>query len=523
MEKTNVLLITSDQQHFMTLGINNKDISTPNLDRLASLGMVSERAYCPNPTCTPTRASIITGQYPSQHGAWTLGTKLNESKKTIGDHLLEDGYTTSLVGKAHFQQTKQTKEYSSIEALPIIHDVDFWKNYHTKFYGFENIELLRGHTNEYLVGQHYMLWLEAKGFSDWKKYFLEPIGEMTFEKYKNEIELLAQNDGDISKIEKNWGIWDIPEEAHYNTFISERTNYYIEKAVNEDKPFFIWASFPDPHPDYFVPSKYASMYDPKELSLQMREDFELNTMNPITAKTQEMNPDFSEFEESGYCLHGLHSHIQDEESLRQDVAWYYGMVTFMDKHIGKILDKLEEMKILDDTVVIFTTDHGHYFGQHGLIRKGPFHYEDALKVPFLVSYPKKIMPNWKSNSLNSLVDLAPTILDIIGCEIPRSMTGISQKDVWYGIENNAREWVICENRHEQSKLNLRTYIDQRYKLTVFQNQSFGDLYDLKNDPLEQNNLWNNPDYSNLKMELLQKFINAELQKEMIMMPRIANA
>ena len=121
-QRPNLLLITSDQQHWNTLGASNSELQTPHLDRLAREGTTFTRAYCPNPTCTPTRASMITGQYPSQHGAWSLGTKLPESVRTLGDELQTAGYRTALVGKAHFQPLKGTEEFPSLESYPIIQD-----------------------------------------------------------------------------------------------------------------------------------------------------------------------------------------------------------------------------------------------------------------------------------------------------------------------------------------------------------------------------------------------------------------
>ncbi len=523
MDKPNILLITSDQQHYMTMGINNKQIKTPNLDRLAKMGMSMDRTYCPNPTCTPTRASIITGQYPSTHGAWTLGTKLPEDKLTIGDILLDEGYETTLIGKAHFQPTKKTDDYDSLESLPLLHDLEYWREFNEVFYGFKNIELLRNHTNEWLVGQHYVLWLQENGFDNWKKYFLEPVGTMKHAHYVNPLKLLHDNHGDISNCDVPWGVWDIPLEAHYNTFISSRTNAYLEKAVNDNKPFMIWASFPDPHPDYFVPKPYASMYDPEQLDITLADEDEFKYANELVLETQKLNPNFDKYQESGFYTHGLHSHIQDEKSLRQDIAWYYGMVTFMDEHIGKILDKLEALDLIDNTIIIYTSDHGHYFGQHGLIRKGPFHYEDGIKVPFLISYPKMIRQGVRSNGLHSLVDIMPTLLDLVNIDCPINISGVSQKDVLCDRRESVRSEIICENRHERNNLNVRTYVDERYKITVYQDRSFGDMFDLQNDPCELHNLWDEKDYSELKNELLQKFISAELRKEIMMMPRIAHA
>lgn len=518
----NILLITSDQQHYMTLGINNPQIKTPNLDRLCKMGMTFDRAYCPNPTCTPTRASIISGTYPSQHGAWTLGTKLPENTLTIGDILQDYDYETCLIGKAHFQPLAETEQYSSLESYPIMQNLDFWKDYDLPFYGFKTFELLRNHTTEAHVGQHYAIWLEEKGFNDWRDYFLTPTGNMDDTHYKRLEKIVNENDN-ILGTERTWGKWNIPREAHYNEWISERTNHYLEEYKKEDKPFFMWASFPDPHPEYFAPEPYASMYDPASLDLKLLAAGEHQNSTPLIQKTQELNPDYSEYRESEWDIHGCHSHLQEEEELRKDVAVYYGMVTYMDEHIGRILDKLEELEMVEDTLVVFTTDHGHYFGQHGLIRKGPFHYEDGIKVPLIAACPGSIPTNARSNSLQSLVDLTPTFLSALGTEVPISMTGVNQWPVWNGAINNIRDWIICENRHERNNLNMRTYVDNRYKLTVYQKHKFGELYDLQIDPDELNNLWDDPNSQSLKMELYEKYIDAELEKEQVSMPRIKQA
>lgn len=518
--KNNVLLITSDQQHYMTLGINNPEIKTPNLDRLAKMGITMDRTYCPNPTCTPTRASIITGKYPSGHGAWTLGTKLDENTRTIGDVLLENGYETALIGKAHFQPLFGNEKYESIEAYPKLQDLDFWKNYKERFYGFNHIELLRNHTTESHVGQHYALWLEAKGFKNWRDWFLEPTGNMKVTEHMR-IEEIIDSQGTMENPNMTWGKWDIPVGAHYNTWIAERTNQMIVKCKDDNKPFFIWSSFPDPHPEYFVPEPYASMYDPQEITLKIKQDNEVT--NPLVEQANLKEPNFETYKETGYAIHGCHSHIQDEDSLRKDVAIYYGMVTFMDEYIGKILDCLEENNLFENTLIMFTTDHGHYFGQHGLIRKGPFHFEDAIKVPFIASVPGMKEVGLRSNAINSLVDITPTILDFLNIDIPVDMSGISQLDVYSGNETFIRKWAICEHHHEPNLLNMRTYVNERYKITVYQDRDFGDLFDLENDPDELNNLWNDEEYKDLKMELLLKYISAELSKEPISMPRIANA
>src|SRR5690625_4571937 len=170
----NVLWITSDQQHFSALGTVNPKIQTPNLDRLANQGVRFDRAYCNNPTCTPSRATLISGLYPSSHGAWSLGTKLDEDRKTVGDIFHENGYQTSLIGKAHFQPLATTEDQQSIECQPTLRDLDFWRDFnktHTPWYGFDHVEITRNHADESHAGSHYGIWLQEQGVKDWKEYF----------------------------------------------------------------------------------------------------------------------------------------------------------------------------------------------------------------------------------------------------------------------------------------------------------------------------------------------------------------
>lgn len=503
MNRLNILLITSDQQHFNTIGAFNKEISTPNLDRLVKEGVTFNRAYCPNPTCTPTRASIITGQYPSQHGAWTLGTKLLEDKRTVGEEFLENGYRTSLIGKAHFQPLYGSEKYSSLESYPLLHDLNFWKKYKEIFYGFEHIELARNHTNEAHVGQHYALWMEEKGFDNWKNYFVEPAGTM---------DPNAEH------------TWPIPEEYHYNTWIAERTNYKLEEYKNNQENFFLWASFFDPHPPYLVPEPWDTMYDPNKLTIPRGKEGEHEKNPPHFKMTQEQSPDFSSYKETGYYLHGYHSHlIEDEEQKKKLTATYYSMVSMMDKYIGKIMDKLDELGLTDNTVIVFTSDHGHFFGQHGLQHKGGFHYEDLIKVPFLVKFPGQKNSGTTSSSMQSLVDLAPTFLSIANIPIPAYMTGVDQKSVWSGEQEEVRDHIICEFHHEPTTIHQKTYVNDRYKITVYYNESYGELFDLTEDPFEFNNLWNESASQKLKQELLLQFLWAEFGKEQMPMPRIAGA
>jgi len=497
----NILLITSDQQHWNTLGCLNPELKTPNLDRLAEKGSLYSRAYCPNPTCTPTRASMITGTYPSQHGAYSLGTKLLESQHTVGEDFSAAGYATGLVGKAHFQPLAGTEEFPSLEAYPIMQDLDFWRDFHGPFYGFDHVELARNHTDEAHVGQHYALWMEEKGCANWRDYFRGPTGTNDTQRRK----------------------WLIPEAYHYGTWIAERSCALLDGYRQEDQPFFLWSSFFDPHPKYLVPEPWDTMYDPDHITVPSVVEGEHDANPPHFQLTQTEKPDFSSWRVSGQGLHGFSSHLHDRDELAKNIAIYYAMISLMDKQIGQIVDRLDALGLAESTLVVFSTDHGHFYGQHGLTAKGAFHYEDMIRVPMVVRQPGRVPSGVRSDALQSLVDFPPSFLSAAGLDIPQGMTGVDQTDVWFGRTERLRDHVIVENRHEPDTIHVKTYVDDRYKLTVYYRRDYGELFDLSEDPDELRNLWDRPDAQQLKAELVMKLLHAEMGKEPLPMPRVWGA
>lgn len=501
-KQPNILLITSDQQHYDTLGVTNPHIRTPALDRLASEGVRFERAYCSNPVCSPSRASIITGLYPAWHHCWTIGVKLPEDVPTVSEIFTREGYATAMVGKAHLQPTRSEPGSESIETPEKLRDLDFWRKFDGPFYGFERLEMTRGHADEYMVGAHYAIWMEKKGFTNWRDYFRK----------------WPREEDDKPRRHK----WDIPEEFHYTTWTAERTVANFELAAEQKKPFFIWSSFADPHPPYLVPEPWDEMYDPVEVPYPKHTPGEFDDMPPHFALTQQEDPDFSAYHET-FGAHGFHSHLVDEELMRKNIAVYYGMVSLMDKHIGRMLDALDRLGLADETLVLFTTDHGHFLGQHGLVAKPAFHYEDMLKLPMLVRWPGEVPAGKTSSALQSQVDFAPTFLEAAGLEIPGLMQGVSQLAVWRGHAERARSDLIVENRHEPTKVHLRTYVDERYKVTVYRDRPYGEIFDLEEDPGELVNLWDKPEAAELKAELLHRFVLAEVRREPTRMPRVSGA
>ncbi len=501
--RPNILLITSDQQHWQTLGINNPRIRTPALDRLANEGTNFTRAYCNNPVCSPSRSTIITGLYPSWHGCWTIGVKLPEDVPTVGDVFQQHGYSTTLVGKAHFQPLASVPGQESLEAQPTLRDLDFWRGFHGPWYGFEHVEVARNHADEAHAGQHYGIWMEEHGLANWRDYF------QPWPPDKN--------------APKRVHTWDLPPELHYTTWTAERTIANIEKSVGEGRPFFLWSSFHDPHPPYLAPEPWASMYDPADMEPGTLLENELEWMPEHFRLTQQQKPDFSAWRETEHGNHGFNSHLVPDERLRKDIAVYYGMVSFMDQQIGRILDRLDELSIAENTLVVFSTDHGHFLGHHGLTAKGAFHYEDLLRLPFLVRWPGQVPARQTSAALQGLIDLPSTFLAAAGIPIPGLMQGVDQLPVWRGQADKARDEVLVEFRHQPTRVHLRTYVDERYKLTVYRDQPYGELFDLADDPDERRNRWEDPEYAGVKCALFQRFVNAEVKREPTRLPRIAGA
>lgn len=503
--RPNLLFITSDQQHYSTLGVTNNRIRTPALDRLCAEGTRFDRAYCVNPTCTPTRATWITGLYPSQHGAWSLGTKLFAEVPTLGDALTEQGYFTGLVGKAHFQPLATRYGLESIECQPVLRDLDFWRHFRGPWYGFRHVETARMHGCESHAGQHYALWLEEKGLKNWRQYFEDwPVN-------REKASALRANRH-----------WALPEEYHYTRWTGERTVAQIEQAVAAGQPFMVWASFHDPHPPYIVSEPWASLYRPQDMVPGSLTEGE-HEANPLHfRKTQERDPQYWQQARRGEAIHGGHVHLHDIEELRKDMAVYYGMMSFVDREIGRILEALDRLGIAGNTLVVFTTDHGHFLGQHGLIAKAIHHYEDLLRVPFIVRWPGRVPAGRVSQALQNSVDIAPTFLAAAGSAAPVHMTGLDQLPNWTE-GRTVRSWSITENHHGTRHFHLRTYVNQRYKITVYRDGDEGELFDLQEDPGEVRNLWNEPAAVALKAELMHEFLQACLQYESTRMPRIAGA
>jgi len=503
MKKTNILVITSDQQRFDFLGKINPAIETPNLDRLANEGILCTSAYTPSPTCTPARASLLTGQYPSKHGAYTIGTKLDESYPTLPGLLSTHGYATALIGKAHFQPCLTP---GSFESAPHVHDYEFFKNWRGPYYGFEHAELVIGHTSQdHSCGMNYGAWLREQHV---------------------DIDSCFQLQGKNKHLQKP-GVWNLPEAYHPSKWTADRSIAYIDNAECQNRPFFMWTSFQDPHNPYIAPEPWATMYNPDDIALPLR--------HPEESKNKPFFYDVKDdgnfrFWDDDYIReyqsnipHSTYRLYEDPATIKKAIAINMGMVSLMDKYIGKIIDHLKAKNIYDNTAIFFTSDHGDYLGNHGMWFKGMHAYDDCQKIPFIAKLPDSQKKNTQSDTPINLVDIAPTCCRLAGIPEPIGYDGIDQSEVLRGAKDSVRDWTIIEYRAGETPFMQKTLVTAEYKLVVYKNRPFGELYHRKKDPDQMNNLWDRPDFQSVKVALFQKLISAEMEKETVILPRTSGA
>ncbi|MFW6304014.1 MAG: sulfatase-like hydrolase/transferase [Candidatus Sumerlaeota bacterium] len=491
----NILLITSDQQRWDGLGKEMSVLKTPNLDKLADRGILFNKAYTPSPVCTPARVSILTGQYPSRHGCYTIGTSLPEDYPTCAEAMSSAGVFTALLGKAHFQPctTDPTDYLESFEAPPHIFDFDFFREWSGPYYGFELAKLSIAHSCEKYAGSmHYGQWLKDEMGVELEDYF----GNNAY---------------------TDFGPWSLPEELHNSRWTADETIEALEQAREDERPFFIWSSFQDPHNPCVTPEPWASMYRPEDMPDYYLREGELDDKPEFYRALQECRPtgdpdiDMDETGKNWYCVRGIEE--MTEEKVKELTAVYFGMISLMDHHIGRILNRLEDLGLADNTIVIFTTDHGDYLGNHGFWWKGFPAYDDAQRIPFIVAHPECRTPGRRSDAPQNLVDIFPSAMRACGMDIPPLIQGIDQGEAWKDTSTCLRDWTMVEYRPTEGSFMQKTFVKGDMKLVVYHDRPYGELYDMANDPEQLENLWEKPEMRECRENLLRDMISAEMEKD----------
>jgi len=424
--KPNILVIHTDQHRLECLGAyGNLDVKTPNIDSLAADGIRYDNSYCPYPVCTPSRYSLLCGLYVHEHHGWTNRSTLSPEYQTFPGILRAAGYKTKAVGKMHF--------------TPTYLDV-----------GFDEM-ILSEQDGPGRWDDDYHRYLMRKGLVDYND-----LEDQRQEYRKNARKKYWETYGAIAS--------NLPEEHHSTTWIAN----HAVRTLNDWKKSgnMMMVGFIKPHHPFDPPQEWAEMYDPEDLTI-------------LSGWTEECLPHDMELS-AGYFPHKNLT----EQILRRAMAYYYATITQIDYQVGRMIDVLKQKGIYDNTMIIFTSDHGEHLGYHHQLLKGGYMYDSIAKVPLIIKFPHNHRKGRVSDALVNNVDLAPTILSNAGCQIPNRMQGLN-----LAKENIDREIVFAHVWRGKGAM-ART----RTRKLLFHPDGKSLYFDLIKDPYETVDLYDHPDF-----------------------------
>lgn len=469
MKKPNVLILYSDQHSARTLGCyGNKEVITPNLDKLADEGITMDNAFCNNPICTPSRMCMVSGQYAHNFGYYGLMGKNPENLPTLFAHFRKFGYKTVTVGKIH------------TPAGWVSNDCDFCAD----GYGFEVPITLENVKEEEgcqgLKDDDYARYLEEIGL------YQDRDDKIVHEWY----ELYGHSQGQCVDSRPS----RLDEVHSFENWCAQTANDFIESTIEEGDSFCMWLTMPRPHQTYVPARKFWDMYEDVELELPP------NANDDMSGRSDAAQIQQSHFQnDDSWTVFEPH----DFESARRRVLrGYYACVTQMDDAIGKVIKKLEDLNIAEDTIIVYMTDHGEFAGEHGMIEKAPgIGFSCVTQIPMIWKY-KGCKKGERRDSIIESVNVFPTLCDLAGVELPNWVDGISATSL---LENNSEimDYAVCEFPH------TKTIHTKQYKLTQFlpsfhNGKDHGELYDRVNDPWELNNLYFDEKYKDVINDLRYK-------------------
>ena len=431
----NILILHADQHRYDCLGAyGNPDVQTPNIDALAEDGIRYNNSFCPYPVCTPSRYSLLSSQYVRQHLGWSNHCTLPPALPTFPRVLRDAGYQTKAVGKMHF--------------TPTYLDV-----------GFEEM-LLAEQDGPGRFEDDYHRWLREEGQVDG-------------------IDLMDQRREyrDMAPAEywETFGALtsDLDEAHHSTTWIAERAMETLEGWDKKARPaggHLLMVGFIKPHHPFDPPAPWDGMYDPDALTL-------------LPGWTE--SPSAVDIARSpGYFPHA----DLTERQLRRAMAYYYATISQIDHHVGRMIDLLKRKGLYENTLILYTSDHGDYMGLHHLLLKGGAMYDPVMKVPLILKLPGQTRAGENSDELVTNLDVAPTLLRAAGCDVPAPMQGL---DLHAEGTTNSRVHIFAENWGGR-EIMVRSDHD---KLVWCENPERSQYFDLSNDPLETDNRLHDPAYA----------------------------
>jgi len=499
-DKPNFLYLMVDQQRADWLGCyGHPVVKTPNIDAIAAAGTRFDECHVATPVCMPNRASLMTGRMPSLHGLRYNGCTLSERANTFVDVLKASGYATASIGKSHLQpMTKMVARHPNTGLNGPIKEA--WKpdpgnygneeperyvdsehfDFPTPYYGFDHVDVVTAHGDK--AGGHYNQWFKAK-HTKWKALH-DPANQLP-------------HDYTCPQAYRT----PVPEESYTTAYIRDSGKDYLTKQVGAEQPFFAFVSFPDPHHPFNPPGKYWDMYDPYDFELPSRFEDHRNPPPPLLHARQY-------FEETGGQPTPQHSFMASDREVLEAMALTAGMITMIDDAVGQIIQTLKDNGQYENTVIVFNADHGDYLGDFNLLMKGPWALRSIHRVPMIWSDPASRVGR-VTPALSSTIDIPATILDRAGVDSYFGMQGQSFMDCVHGAERLRDNLLIEYNdgfaRHGfEPSARVRSIVTKDWQLSVYKDQDWGELYDLKNDPRQTHNLWASGQHAGAKAELFEQ-------------------
>ncbi len=502
-QRPNFLFIITDQQRADWLGCYGHPVlKTPHIDSIAARGTRFANFHTASPVCMPNRASLLTGRYPSLHGLRFNGCVLPENANTFVDVLAGVGYDTAAIGKSHLQpftaMAPMGKSIAEVTAQPDAWKIDRVTDYEEEpanyqgdgryaikspYYGYQHVDMVTSHGDR--CGGHYGQWFRETA-PDWKALH-DP---------KNE---LAHNYSCPQAYRT-----PIPEDLYPTAYIRDRTIDYLTSRTAQDAPFFAFISFPDPHHPFNPPGKYWDMYSPDDFEVSLPYDAHKNPTPPM----QWLHDNWTG---EGAQATPQTAMMLDDQQLKEAMALTAGMMAFIDDAVGDILTALEESGQMDDTVICYNSDHGDYLGDYNMMLKGALPFQSITRVPFIWSDPDHRKPA-QSDALCSTVDLAATILERAGLDPFNGNQGQSFLPATKA-QDGPRSEVLIEYNDGGKRLGfekpsrVRSLLTPDWRLTMYRDQDWGELYDLQNDPKETHNLWDSADHQGTRAHLTDRLVH----------------